>query len=86
MRANLITTYIGEITIAVPEFVAISLISELTRIYRQAHGLVLSISSETDSVEGELGEGVLDFAIDIDRGISEDISSKRLAVFTPQYG
>ena len=77
-------TYIGEITIAVPEFVAISLISELTRLFtEQAPGLILSISSETDSVEGELGEGVLDFAIDIDRGIREDISSKRLAVFTP---
>ena len=77
-------TYVGEITIAVPEFVAISLISELTRVFtEQAPGLILSIYSETDSVEGELGEGVLDFAIDIDRGISEDISSKRLAVFTP---
>lgn len=78
------TTFVGEITIAVPEFVAISLVSELTRVVTQyAPGLILSISSETDSVEGELAEGILDFAIDIDRGIGEDISSKRLAVFTP---
>ena len=77
-------TYVGEITIAVPEFVAISLISELMHVFTErAPGLILSISSETDSVEGELSEGVLDFAIDIERGISEDISSKRLAVFTP---
>ena len=77
-------TYIGEITIAVPEFVAISLISELTRVVTaQAPGLILSISSDTESVQGELAEGVLDFAIDIDRVISEDISSKRLAIFTP---
>jgi len=77
-------TFLGEITIAVPEFVAISLVSELTRVVTQyAPGLILSISSETDSVEGELAEGILDFAIDIDRGIGEDISSKRLAVFTP---
>ena len=77
-------TYVGEITIAVPEFVAIALISELTRVVtEQAPGLILSISSETESVQGELAEGVLDFAIDIDRPIGEDISSKRLAVFTP---
>jgi len=45
-------TYEGEITIAVPEFVAISLISELTKLVtEQAPGVILSISSETDSVE-----------------------------------
>ncbi|MGB0473988.1 MAG: LysR family transcriptional regulator [Porticoccaceae bacterium] len=77
-------TYVGEITIAVPEFVAISLVSELTRVFTEfAPNVILSISSETDSVEGELAEGVLDFAIDVERGVSEDISSKRLAIFTP---
>ncbi|MDA8782724.1 LysR family transcriptional regulator [Porticoccaceae bacterium] len=77
-------TYEGEITIAVPEFVAISLISELTKlVIEQAPGLVLSISSETDSVEGELAEGGLDFAIDIEKTITEDISSRSLAIFTP---
>ena len=77
-------TYSGEIVIAVPEFVAISLISELTRVVtQQAPGLILSISSETESVEGELADGVLDFAIDIDKGITEDISAKSLAIFTP---
>lgn len=78
------STFVGEITVAVPEFVAISLISELTKVFtEQAPGLILSISSETESVEGELAEGVLDFAIDVERGVSEDISSKRLAIFTP---
>lgn len=77
-------TYVGEIVIAVPEFVAISLISELTRVITtQAPGLILSISSETESVEGELASGLLDFAIDVDRGITQDISSKSLAIFTP---
>jgi DNA-binding transcriptional LysR family regulator len=77
-------TYEGEITIAVPEFVAISLISELTKlVIEQAPGVVLSISSETDSVEGELAEGGLDFAIDIEKTITEDISSRSLAIFTP---
>ena len=58
-------TYNGEIVIAVPEFVAISLISELTRVVtEEAPGLILSISSETESVEGELADGILDFAID----------------------
>ena len=77
-------TYVGEINIAVPEFVAISLVSELTRVFTEyAPNVILSISSETDSVEGELAEGVLDFAIDVERGVSEDISSKRLAIFTP---
>ena len=77
-------TYNGEIVIAVPEFVAISLISELTRVVtEQAPGLILSISSETESVEGELADGILDFAIDIDRGVTEDFNSKSLAIFTP---
>jgi DNA-binding transcriptional LysR family regulator len=77
-------TYEGEITIAVPEFVAISLISELTKlVIEQAPGVILSISSETDSVEGELAEGGLDFAIDIEKTITEDISSRSLAIFTP---
>jgi DNA-binding transcriptional LysR family regulator len=77
-------TYSGEISIAVPEFVAISLISELTRVVtEQAPGLILSISSETESVEGELADGLLDFAIDIDKGVTEDINSKSLAIFTP---
>jgi len=77
-------TYEGEITIAVPEFVAISLISELTKLVtEQAPGVILSISSETDSVEGELAEGGLDFAIDIEKTITEDISIRSLAIFTP---
>ena len=77
-------TYEGEITIAVPEFVAISLISELTKLVtEQAPGVILSISSETDSVEGELAEGGLDFAIDIEKTITDDISSRSLAIFTP---
>ena len=77
-------TYSGEIVIAVPEFVAISLISELTRVVtEQAPNLILSISSETESVEGELADGILDFAIDIERGVTEDFNSKSLAIFTP---
>jgi DNA-binding transcriptional LysR family regulator len=76
--------YVGEITIAVPEFVAISLVSELTKVVTQyAPGVILSISSETDTVEGELADGVLDFAIDIEKGITEDISARNLAIFTP---
>jgi DNA-binding transcriptional LysR family regulator len=71
--------YVGEITIAVPEFVAISLVSELTKVVTQyAPGVILSISSETDTVEGELADGVLDFAIDIEKGITEDISARNL--------
>lgn len=76
--------YVGEITIAVPEFVAISLVSELTKVVTQyAPGVILSISSETDSVERELADGILDFAIDIEKGITEDISARNLAIFTP---
>ena len=55
--------------------------SELTRVVtEQAPGLILSISSETESVEGELADGILDFAIDIDRGVTEDFNSKSLAI------
>ena len=78
------TTYVGEITIAVPEFVAISLISQLTKVITEyAPGLILSISSETDSVEGELADGVLDFAIDIEKTMTGDITTTPLAIFTP---
>ena len=76
--------YIGEITIAIPEFIAISLASQLTAVLNQyAPGVILSISSETDSVEGELADGVLDFAIDIKKEISSDIGTRDLAIFSP---
>ena len=76
--------YIGEITIAIPEFIAISLASQLTAVLNQyAPGVILSISSETDSVEGELADGVLDFAIDIQKEISSDIGTRDLAIFSP---
>ena len=77
-------TYVGEITIAVPEFVAISLISELTRVLTdEARGIVLSVSSGIESVEGDLAEGALDFAIDIERGITDEINATPLAMYTP---
>ncbi len=77
-------TYTGEISIAVPEFVAISLVSKLTRVVtKAAPGLVLSVSSGIESVGGDLAEGSLDFAIDIERTISEDISSTSLATYSP---
>ena len=70
-------TYVGEITIAVPEFVAISLISELTRVLTdEARGIVLSVSSGIESVEGDLAEGALDFAIDIERGMIKGTKGK----------
>ena len=77
-------TYVGEITIAIPEFIAISLASQLTAVLKKyAPGVVLSISSETDSVEGELSDAVLDFAIDIKRDISAEITTRHLAIFSP---
>ena len=76
--------YVGEITIAIPEFIAISLASQLTAVLNQyAPGVILSISSETDSVEGELADCVLDFAIDIQKEISSDIGTRDLAIFSP---
>jgi len=77
-------TYVGEITIAIPEFIAISLASQLTALLNKyAPGVILSISSETDSVAGELADGVLDFAIDIKRDITSEISALHLAIFSP---
>lgn len=77
-------TYVGEVTIAIPEFIAISLASQLTAVVNKyAPGVILSISSETDSVEGELSDGVLDFAIDIKRDISAEITTHNLAIFSP---
>ena len=77
-------TYVGEISIAVPEFVAITLISELTKVVSSdAPGLVLSVSSGIDSVEGDLAVGALDFAIDIDRGVTDDITTRPLTNYAP---
>jgi len=77
-------TYAGEITIAIPEFIAISLASQLTALLNKyAPGVILSISSETDSVVGELSAGVLDFAIDIKRDISAEVTARHLAIFSP---
>jgi hypothetical protein len=77
-------TYVGEISIAVPEFVAITLVSELTKVVtNDAPGLVLSVSSGIESVEGDLAVGALDFAIDIDRGITDDITTRTLTNYAP---
>ena len=77
-------SYVGEITIAVPEFIAISLASQLTALLNKyAPGVILSISSETDSVAGELSAGVLDFAIDIKREITTEVTARHLAIFSP---
>ena len=76
--------YVGEITIAIPEFIAISLASQLTALLNKyAPGVILSISSETDSVVGELSAGVLDFAIDIKREITTEVTARHLAIFSP---
>ena len=77
-------TYVGEITIAIPEFIAISLASQLTALLNKyAPGVILSISSETDSVAGELSDGVLDFAIDIKREITAEVTARHLSIFSP---
>jgi DNA-binding transcriptional LysR family regulator len=77
-------SYVGEVTIAVPEFIAISLASQLTALLNKyAPGVILSISSETDSVAGELSAGVLDFAIDIKREITTEVTARHLAIFSP---
>ena len=70
-------TYTGEITIAIPEFVAVSLVSELTKIVAaEAPNIVLCVSNGFDSVGGELADGAIDFAIDIERNNSQDVLSK----------
>jgi DNA-binding transcriptional LysR family regulator len=77
-------TYVGEVSIAVPEFVAITLVSELTKVVtNEAPGLILSVSSGIESVEGDLAIGALDFAIDIDRGITDDITTRALTNYAP---
>jgi hypothetical protein len=50
---------------------------------KYAPGVILSISSETDSVAGELSAGVLDFAIDIKRDITAEVTTRHLAIFSP---
>ena len=76
--------FVGEVVIAVPEFFAISLVSKLTKLLSEtAPGVVLSISSDTDSVEGELAAGVLDFAIDIDKPLIDDIQATHLTNYRP---
>ena len=41
------------------------------------------MSSGIESVEGDLAEGALDFAIDIERGITDEINATPLAMYTP---
>ena len=65
--------YVGEIRIAVPEFVATSLISKLiSLVTKEAPGLVLSVSGGSESVDRDLSEGQLDFTIDISRPFSDE--------------
>lgn len=76
--------YLGEIKIAVPEFVATSLISKLiSLVTKESPGLVLSVSGGSESVERDLAEGQLDFTIDIDGPFSDELMSMPLAVHTP---
>ena len=73
-------TYAGEITIAIPEFIAISLASQLTALLNKyAPGVILSISSETDSVVGELSAGVLDLAAPLPRPERLEMVGRRFA-------
>lgn len=77
-------TYVGEIFIASPEFIAFELISKITRILAEkAPGLTLSVYSEVDSAEKELSEGALDFAIDIERPLPDEINGQPLAIYKP---
>jgi len=76
--------YRGEIRIAVPEFVATSLISKLiSLVTKEAPGLVLSVSGGSESVDRDLSEGQLDFTIDISRPFSDELMSMPLAVYIP---
>ena len=72
--------YSGEIKIAVPEFVATSLISKLiSLVTKESPGLILSVSGGSESVERDLAEGQLDFTIDIDGPFSDELMSMPLA-------
>ena len=78
------SAYEGEIAIVIPEFFAISVVSRLIELLSGvAPGVVLSISSDTDSVERELAEGILDFAIDIDKPLGTDIEATHLVNYSP---
>ena len=78
-------TYEGEISVAIPEFFAFELAPHITRrMSTMAPGLTLSLSSDTDSsVEQELAQGVLDFAIDLDRDFGEELQTRPLTQVTP---
>jgi DNA-binding transcriptional LysR family regulator len=45
--------------------------------------VTLSVSGVTDSIEGDLATGVLDFAVDIAKSQSEDIKATNLAAGSP---
>ena len=77
-------SYEGEIAIVIPEFFAISVISELTsKLNEYAPGVTLSVTGVTDSIEGDLATGALDFAVDIAKSQSEDIKATDLAAGSP---
>ncbi len=77
-------SYEGEMTIVIPEFFAFSVISQLTSMLnRYAPGVTLSVTGFTDSIEGDLAAGSLDFAVDIARTQSEDITAVKLADVKP---
>lgn len=77
-------TYVGEISIAAPEFVAFELISQITSVLAmEAPGVTLSVYSEVERTERELADGVVDFVIDIERQLPADIEARPLAIYKP---
>ena len=79
------SSFHGEITLAVPEFMAFELVGHIADIInKQAPGLTLSVTSDLDStMEEELTSGVLDFAIDLERNMGADFNSSHLTDVAP---
>ena len=79
------STYRGEITLAIPEFFAFELAAHLSdRLYKMAPGLIISVTSDLDAtVEEELAEGTLDFAVDLRHSVTPDFTSQHLTDVTP---
>lgn len=77
-------TYSGEIKIAVPEFLAIKIIPKLMSVLAEkAPNLSLAITGEVGELGIELGEGTIDFAIDIEKRYPKEIKSWPVGGFNP---
>ncbi len=78
------STYVGSIRVLAPEFLAVLVIPQLSRLFQRiAPGISLALSSAQDTYIHDLEAGDVDFVIEIRKKVPRDFIVTPLGNFTP---